>query len=185
MDQRYERTDREIKRTFVTSIQRSGYDALTVAQLARDSLVDRSTFYAHYAGVYELATAVMMDYITVIEDTLNQSLRESRSMTMDHYQFFSTHLMTYLITNTTVLQQLRLISLGTNSFDAQCRRLFRKFYQQVFHLNEDNFTVYLFVNMAMSDLDFILERQRVPQRQELNQSLRQIERLLESINNDN
>jgi hypothetical protein len=106
-------------------------------------------------------------------------------MTMDHYQFFSTHLMTYLITNTTVLQQLRLISLGTNSFDAQCRRLFRKFYQQVFHLNENNFTVYLFVNMAMSDLDFILERQRVPQRQELKQSLRQIERLLESIHNDN
>ena len=177
-DHRYERTDRDIRRAFLDLIRSSGFEALNVSKIAAAALVDRSTFYAHYESVYELSKAMITEQVTVIGDALVTSLPAGAR---ERYQFFSQTLVTHLVKNSAVIAQLRLISLGTDSFDAQCRRLFTTYYQQTIGIAGDSFTSYLFVNMAMSDLDFMLTHRRAPQRQELQASLQQIERIVRQL----
>lgn len=43
-DYRYERTDRDIQDTFIRLLQIDGFESLTVSKLAKESLIDRSTF---------------------------------------------------------------------------------------------------------------------------------------------
>lgn len=177
-DHRYERTDRDICQAFLDLIRSAGFEALNVSKIATAALVDRSTFYAHYESVYALSKAMITEQVAIIGDALTTSLPVGPG---ERYQFFSQTLVTHLVKNSAVIAQLRLISLGTASFDAQCRQLFTTYYQRTVGLADDSFTSYLFVNMAMSDLDFMLTHQRAPQRQELRASLQQIEQIVRQL----
>lgn len=182
-DYRFERTDEDIQRAFVQALERQGFDQLNVAQMARLSRVDRSTFYAHYDSLYALATAVIDREVAL----LNASISAGTSATSgagDGYDVFSGAVVAHLLEQTAVIRQVRLIPLGTQSFDAQCRQLFAATYQRVLGVDPASFTGYLLVNMAMSDLDFILTHRRVPRREELQAGLAQIARIAARIGKD-
>jgi len=73
---------------------------------------------------------------------------------------------------------VRALNLGINSFDAKLRRLFKSEYVEALNIPENEFTIYLLVNLAMSNMDFTLEKQRVPSKKELKEGLVKIEEYL-------
>ncbi|VDG30813.1 hypothetical protein (plasmid) [Lactobacillus backii] [Lactiplantibacillus mudanjiangensis] len=176
-DHRYQRTDNDIKRVFLASLQTTAFDQVSITQLTKSCLIDRSTFYAHYDSLYTLAQAVITDVISDLQTTLKTSLVKQHEPEFNHYQYFRDSLVRLFNDNNAKIILLRQINLGQNSFDAQCRRLFSDYYTQVFHLSADNFTIYLLVNLAMSDFDYILQHQRAPELAEIRSGLKGIERI--------
>lgn len=176
-DYRFERTDEDIRRAFIQAVHDQGFERLSIAQLAKLSRVDRSTFYAHYDSLYDLAETMIQEQVT----GLFHDLKSGVSSQQNNYDFFSESVVARLVDHAQIIQQLRLISLGTQSFDAVCRQLFSDLYTQVLGITATSYTNYLFVNMAMSDLDFVLRHHRAPERQELQGSLRKMIEVLNKI----
>lgn len=176
-DYRFERTDEDIRRTFIQAVRDQGFERLSIAQLAKLSRVDRSTFYAHYDSLYDLAETMIREQVA----ELFHDLKAGVTSQQNNYDFFSESVVTQLSAQSQIIQQLRLISLGTQSFDAQCRLLFSDLYTQVLGITATSYTNYLFVNMAMSDLDFVLRHHRAPERQELQGSLQKMIEVLGKI----
>lgn len=172
-DHRFERTDADIRRAFIEALTDHGFEKLNVAELARRAQVDRTTFYAHFDSLYTLAERVITDEIELLRDTLQKNIG-SNVAGSDRYQLFSDNLIDQLSNQADTIQKIRMISLGIKGFDAQCRQLFSAIYQQVLGVEVNSFTDFLLVNMAMSDLDFILRNHRAPAREELVNSLNQL-----------
>ncbi|MFD1673073.1 TetR/AcrR family transcriptional regulator [Agrilactobacillus yilanensis] len=177
-DHRFERTDNEIKRTFIQELLSVSFEDMTITKLANACLIERTTFYSHYESLYTLAAAVIDDQLKVIEDFLVESLRQHNNPNFHQYQFMNEHFVEYFNANRDIIQKVRLIPLGTNSFDARCRRLFKAHYSRVISFSENSFTIYLMVNLAMSDVDYVLNNGHAPSLDELRKGLKQMNIML-------
>ena len=58
-DLRYQRTEKLLQDTFLALLKEKPFDELTITQLARAAMVDRTTFYAHYQSLYDLAAGLV------------------------------------------------------------------------------------------------------------------------------
>jgi AcrR family transcriptional regulator len=168
MDLRFLRTETIIKEKFIEQLSVMSFHEMTVTKLAKASMIDRTTFYTHYASTFELASALIIDYLAPFKNAfeLSQKQRYLQSH-FDSYHFFSDELVTYLLKNKQNIQLLREISLGKNSFDPQLRQLFVQVYSKSFNRKESDFVIYLMVSLAMSNLEFIMNEGRLPKREEL------------------
>ncbi|WP_439819355.1 TetR/AcrR family transcriptional regulator [Weissella paramesenteroides] len=168
MDLRFLRTETIIKEKFIEQLSAMSFHEMTVTKLAKASMIDRTTFYTHYASTFELASALIMDYLAPFKNAfeLSQKQRHLQSH-FDSYHFFSDELVDYLLQNKHDIQLLREISLGKNSFDPQLRQLFIHVYSKLFNRKESDFVIYLMVSLAMSNLEFVLNEGRLPKRDEL------------------
>ncbi|ETY72828.1 TetR/AcrR family transcriptional regulator [Lactiplantibacillus fabifermentans] len=180
-DYRYERTDADIKRAFLGALTSPGYAKLTMAKLAQLSRVDRSTIYAHYESIYELAVTVISEQVRQLAADLQAGVPTSMGSATPNYQFFSQAVVSHLNAQAAQIAQLRLIPLGTQSFDAQCRELFTSFYERTLGLAPKSYPSYLFVNMALSDLDYILVHHQAPTQTEFLKSLQEITQVLSKL----
>ncbi|WP_125704205.1 TetR/AcrR family transcriptional regulator [Lacticaseibacillus daqingensis] len=172
-DYRFQRTEADIQRAFLAALTEQGFERLSVAELARLSRVDRTTFYAHYDSLYALAEQVITQEVDLLRKAIQEGIQRGADAG-DRYQLFSSALIDELSGQAETIQRLRTISLGAQGLDAQCRQLFAAVYHQVLGVSPTSFTGFLLVNMAMSDLDFILINHRAPAREELAASLSQL-----------
>jgi AcrR family transcriptional regulator len=178
-DLRFERTERLIQMTFINLLQTTNFNDITIAKLAKESLIDRTTFYSHYDNIYELADNLVQQNLNYFNDAFSGMNSERRfDQQFDSYSFFSKDLYNLINKHRSELQQIRALPLGQNSFDIQLRKIFSAEYSKVTGLKETDFTVYLLVNLAMSNLDYILENQRVPEKAELIKGLKSIEKFI-------
>ncbi|HEU5376645.1 MAG TPA: TetR/AcrR family transcriptional regulator [Ktedonobacteraceae bacterium] len=69
MDLRVRRTQVNLREAFIDLIEKKGFDAVTVGDIAERALVNRATFYRHYPDKYALVTAIF-------EEAVEQMLRE-------------------------------------------------------------------------------------------------------------
>lgn len=53
-DLRFEKTEAQIKGAFITLIEEKGYARITVSDIAKKAMINRNTFYLHYAGKEDL-----------------------------------------------------------------------------------------------------------------------------------
>lgn len=180
-DYRYMRTDQDIQRAFFKLLQEDGFEKINVSNLAKESLVDRSTFYAHYESIYDIAQKVISDKVNIIRDSLNKS-RGFDAKT--RYNIFSSELVNKLLQNVEIIEEIRLIPMGTQGFDSQCRQLFAEYYLQTSGLAKNSFTSFLFVNMGMSDLDFVITNRRAPKRDELKEGFIRINQVMKQLSDD-
>src|SRR5699024_11262330 len=142
-------------------------------------MIDRTTFYAHYENLYELAEELIEKNLapfTIAFETSEKKQKWDRNF--DSYSFFTSELIHYLINHREELMKVRSLPLGTNGFDAQLRNLCATTYAELTRLSKNDFTVFLLVNLAMSNLDFVIEHQRIPSKAELQQGLKKMEEFL-------
>jgi AcrR family transcriptional regulator len=177
-DHRFERTDNEIKRTFVAELLSTSFENMTITKLANACLIERTTFYSHYDSLYTLAAAIIADHLTMIESFLVENRRQQNRPDFHNYQFMNDHFVDYFNANRDVIRQIRLIPLGTNSFDARCRNLFEEHYHRVMAFSENSFNLYLMVNLAMSDMDYVLNNGKAPSLDELRKGIEKMNAIL-------
>ena len=60
-DLRVRRTRKMLRDAFITLVLEEGFEAITVNMLAERAMINRATFYRHYADKYELAERVYAD----------------------------------------------------------------------------------------------------------------------------
>lgn len=174
-DLRFERTEQMIQLNFLKLLDTTNFNDISIAKLAKASLIDRTTFYAHYNNIYELAENLVEQNLAPFKAALSESRKKRRDRNFDNYSFFTHELVDYLITHRLELLKIRSLQLGTKSFDQQLRSFFSDIYAEITRSSKNDFTIYLLVNLAMSDLDFVLENERVPTRNELQQSFNKID----------
>ena len=168
MDLRFLRTETMIKEKFIEQLLVMPFHDMTVTKLTKVSMIDRTTFYTHYSSTFELASALITDYLTPFKNAFEQREKQRHlQSSFDSYNFFSDELVDYLLDNKQTIQLLREISLGKMSFDPQLRQLFVDIYSKIFNRQPSDFVIYLVVSLAMSNVDFILNEGRLPKREEL------------------
>ncbi len=171
-DLRFERTEEMLQSHFIKLLAEIPFEQISVSKLAKASKIDRTTFYAHYENTYQLAERLIDGHVTMIESVIKKSITKKRNTSeFDSYDYFNDALVSYLMTNHSEIQQLRQLNFGINSFDAKLRNLFNTTYSQILHLSPGDFGQYLITNLALSNFDFILEKQRVPAKEEIREGL--------------
>lgn len=178
-DLRFERTEYMIQTAFLDLLKTNSFNEISIAQLAKKSMIDRTTFYAHYQNLSELAIELIARNLAPFKVAFATSAKKQKwNQNFDSYTFFTSELIHYLINHREDLLEIRSLPLGTNSFDLQLRKLCTTTYAKFTHLSTNDFTVFLLVNLAMSNLDFVLEHQRIPSKTELQQGLKKMEELI-------
>lgn len=178
-DLRFERTEQMIQLSFLKLLETTPFHDISIAKLAKASLIDRTTFYAHYENVYELAEQLIDQYLEHFANAFEQNIKKRKQeKKFDSYSFLDEELNSYLAENRKKILLVRALNLGMNSFDAKLRRLLRSKYAETVNTSKDDFIIYLLVNLAMSNIDFVLEKQRVPSKKELKEVLVKIEEYL-------
>lgn len=163
------------RRTFLNLITQKSFSEISIAELAKAALVDRSTFYAHFDSLFDLAKNIVDKALIPFENAFSTAKNEHQTnLQFDSYNFFSTQLVNVVIQDSQRLRQIRQLQLGQNSFDAKLRQLFAQIYTTVLHVDQTDFTIYLFVSMAMANFEFIADHQRIPSKQELAQGIRKM-----------
>lgn len=175
-DLRFQRTERIIQETFLRLLKTTPYEQLSITQLAKESLIDRSTFYAHYQSLYELAVALVDQELAQLTAILES--RESVPATAS-YAYLNRQLVEPLLAHQERLELLDGLSLGRQSFRPRLRQVFTRVYAEVTGLSEDDFTIYLLVNLGLSNFDYILAHHRAPKKEDIQQALKQMESLVQ------
>ncbi|WP_315305613.1 TetR/AcrR family transcriptional regulator [Enterococcus devriesei] len=171
-DLRFERTDEMLQIYFMKLLAEMPFEQISVSKLAKASKIDRTTFYAHYENTYQLAEQLIDQHIDFIERVLKESSAQQQyDSRFDSYDYFNTELMSYLLKNRLEIQHLRQLNFGLNSFNVKLRDLFATAYSRIFHLAKEEFSQYILTTLAMSNFDFILEKQRVPSKKEIKEGL--------------
>lgn len=177
-DLRFMRTEKLIKITFLELLKTTSFDQISVSELAKRSLIDRSTFYAHYESIFELANALVNYEINHFIAAFSESKRQRWNKDFDNYTFFSAELTKYILNNRQRVTLISNLPLGSKSFYRRLRELFITTYCSTTGLDSSDFSIYLLTNLGLSDFEFILQNQRVPTKKELQLGLKKIMYLL-------
>ncbi|WEV44665.1 TetR/AcrR family transcriptional regulator [Streptococcaceae bacterium ESL0687] len=171
-DLRFERTEKLLHLSFLELLETSDFNDITVARLARKSLINRTTFYAHYENISELAQSLINQYLDHLEEVFEENFKnKQKQKTFDSYSFFTNELISYFQDNRREINLLRNLNLGQDGFDSKLRSLFSQIYTKTFSLEDDDFATFLLTNIAFSNVDFILDGRTPPTRDELKKSL--------------
>ncbi|KZU34490.1 hypothetical protein Nizo2535_0968 [Lactiplantibacillus plantarum] len=173
-DLRFMRTEKLIKIAFLELLKITPYDQISVAELAKQSLIDRSTFYAHYENIFELANALVDYEINQFIAAFSESKRQRWNKDFDNYTFFSDELTNYILNNRQKITLISNLPLGLKSFYHRLRKLLTTTYCSTTGLDPSDFSIYLLTNLGISDFEFILQNQRVPTKKELQLGLKKI-----------
>ena len=73
-DRRVVRTRKAIRQAFLTLMQETEYQKITITGIAREADIDRKTFYLHYQSVEDLANEIVQDEADRIVRTCLDSL---------------------------------------------------------------------------------------------------------------
>lgn len=71
-DLRFERTEQMLQQSFLKLLETTPFHDISIAKLAKKSLIDRTTFYAHYENIYELAEKLIDQYLEHFAVLLNR-----------------------------------------------------------------------------------------------------------------
>lgn len=63
IDLRVIKTDRNIKSTFIKLLNKKDFASITVQDILDEALINRTTFYKHYADKYDLAETISKDFM--------------------------------------------------------------------------------------------------------------------------
>ncbi len=83
-DLRVRRTQKMLHQAFVELLLEENFESMTVQKLAERAMINRATFYRHYADKFDLAEQV---FLSLIEEHM-QSLREAESDPGDGEPYF-------------------------------------------------------------------------------------------------
>ncbi|MFS0880294.1 hypothetical protein CHH83_06680 [Bacillus sp. 7586-K] len=72
-DLRVIRTQKLIKEAFLTLIEKKGFEAITIQDIADEAVINRATFYLHYQDKYDLLEQISDSYLKELMDVLNIS----------------------------------------------------------------------------------------------------------------
>ncbi|MCC7118199.1 MAG: TetR/AcrR family transcriptional regulator [Anaerolineales bacterium] len=75
-DPRTSRTDALLRDTFIALLERKRFESITVGDIARESKVNRATFYRHYQDKYDLAEKI-------IEAAFKELMRDLQTADID------------------------------------------------------------------------------------------------------
>ena len=69
---KYENTDKKLRHAFLILLGKYDFDRVTVTKISKQAGIDRSTFYAHYSNVYELADSVQNHLIDLFVKEISE-----------------------------------------------------------------------------------------------------------------
>ena len=78
-DMRVYKTKRNIERTFLELLAKHPFDKITVQMITKEALVNKGTFYRHYADKYDLAHQVAQNTL----DRLAMHVRANTEVAAD------------------------------------------------------------------------------------------------------
>ncbi|WNS77905.1 TetR/AcrR family transcriptional regulator [Domibacillus sp. DTU_2020_1001157_1_SI_ALB_TIR_016] len=72
-DLRVLKTQKAIKEAFLSLIQKKGFEAVTIQDIAEEAMINRATFYLHYEDKYDLLEQISHTYLKELMEVMNIS----------------------------------------------------------------------------------------------------------------
>ena len=167
-DLRYQRTEKLLQDTFLALLKEKPFDELTITQLARAAMVDRTTFYAHYQSLYDLVAGLVDQELAALAAALNE--REALPAGQG-YDYLFHRLADPVLAKADRLRLIADLPLGRQSFRPRLRELFTRAYVAATGRPADDFTIFLLVNLGLSNFDYLLTHHRAPSQADLRAAL--------------
>jgi AcrR family transcriptional regulator len=129
----YERTDRDIVNAFLTLLQQKSFEKITIADIIQEAMVNRSTFYQHYADKYALLESIQNKYLSEFMDTI-ESIRQRDNLTFD---LVDTLFEEYILEHRKILSTLFKIKTEHVDMQADVREYLRGYFRSQYpHMKE-------------------------------------------------
>lgn len=97
VDLRVRRTRRLVVRAFMELLEEKGLQATTVSDIAERAMINRATFYAHFADKYDLFAAIIRESF---QEAIRSKLPEPAALNLDNLRRLVTAVFEYLDTLT-------------------------------------------------------------------------------------
>ncbi len=68
MDKRIEQSQKRIKETFISLLEKKDISKITVSEICKDAKVNRATFYKYYEDQYDLLNKIQTEYINQLKN---------------------------------------------------------------------------------------------------------------------
>lgn len=99
-DLRIKRTQLVLQQTFMELVVEVGFGAITVQMLAERAMINRSTFYRHYADIYDLVEKVFLNLIDEYMESVRSFMPgkpvETLQLTFEHCATYGPFYLTLL-----------------------------------------------------------------------------------------
>lgn len=168
-DLRFKRTERNIQQAFMELLKTTSFEDISITRLIDKAMITRPTFYDHYANLAELAETMISHYLVPFKRIFAQAhdTKYQQISPVQFYQKVSPEIAKALIDQRDEYDLIRAISLGTHNFDYQLKDIVLKFLQPFYTNSPSKLAVYLYPNILLAELDYVLNEQRVPTFEEL------------------
>lgn len=179
-DHRFERTDQDIQRNFVLLLQKLDFNSITVANLVEQALISRPTFYDHFDSLFDLAQQTVQNYLQPFRDFFAAalSMKNKHASIEEIYASLADKVMLDLVERRREYLAVRSLPLGSNSFDFQLKSALLEDLAPFFSGPDEQLQRIYLTNILISNLEFVLQEQRIPSPQEVIASLDSVKQII-------
>lgn len=122
--QQFERTDRDIINAFLSLLANKTFEKITVSDIIREAMINRSTFYQHFPDKYAILETLQHKYVTELTELVQRIQTQNYTNLKQIDQIFEK----YFKKNRENLQLLLHIKTEHVDIAAQLRSLFTDFF---------------------------------------------------------
>lgn len=180
-DLRVERTERAIQSAFVKIVNTSGFESVTITGLAQEAMINRLTFYKHYTDKYDLAQAMIEQFGVLYEQVIQKRLKLSReNMSLrDVLETLTPELNGLFVKRRAELRALQTIQVGTLTLNNRLEQVINRYMPQIMHHEISTLERRLLVGILAILLNYVVDEQHVPDYRDLQQTLADIQKVLQ------
>lgn len=120
----FERTDRDIINAFLSLLETKAFEKITVSDIIGAAMINRSTFYQHFADKYAILEKLQQKYVAELTDIVQNIQSKNRSDLKEMDRIFES----YFLKNRQTLRSLLHIKTEHVDIAGQFRSLFSDYF---------------------------------------------------------
>lgn len=179
-DLRIRRTDIAIQNAFIELIGEKSFAATTVTQIANQALINRMTFYKHYADKYDLAKKMIREIVEDYNDVLQRrvSLTNNHTSFKEVYDLLAPSLQHIMSTNHHKIQVLKTIQVDSINLVNEIQKSVERQLDQLVDQNLSDLERNILVSLVIGIINFNIENGTIPSCENIQQAANDIVKLI-------
>lgn len=176
-DLRVRRTQAMIQQAFISLVNQSGFQKVTVTQIAQAAMINRQTFYTHYVDKYQLADDMIADFIATYKHALAKRIqaRSTHLKFEDAFYYFYPDIQKLLNAQGEKLKALMSIHTDSPSLEDQLKQVIVETLPELTTTDTLSDLEKVVISSLMIDiLSYIIAKNQIPRLDELQNIIRDL-----------
>ncbi|QEA31519.1 TetR/AcrR family transcriptional regulator [Secundilactobacillus malefermentans] len=176
-DLRIRRTEIAIKRSFIDLVNQEGFNAISVTKIAENAMINRLTFYKHYADKYDLAEKLIKslsaDYRQAVEERIQ--LMDSGLDFGEIIKIMTPELKQVFLNQRDTIKALNTIQIGSLTLQSEIKTIISDNIDQLTHHESSVLEKAITLSLFLTIINYVLEQEKIPNYHEIGQILQNMQ----------